>query len=104
MSVELPNQRTRVGYLSENIDSNDKDVTAAVSHVRLDDTPGGMRNNFEAAVAFLLPTDPVKRKRGPTKRGPAQISSTVAAQVGAANAGGGKKSVKFKSAVGKTGV
>ena len=39
VSVELPNQRTRVGYLIENIDSDDKDVTTAVSLVRLDDTP-----------------------------------------------------------------
>ena len=44
--VELPNQRTRVGYLIENIDSNDKDVTTTVSHVWLDDNPGGIRNNF----------------------------------------------------------
>ena len=30
-----------------------------------------MRNEFERAVAFLLPTDPVKNKK---KRGHAQIS------------------------------
>ena len=49
--MELPNQRTRVGYLIENIDSSDKDVTTTVSHIRLDDCPNGMRSNFEAAVA-----------------------------------------------------
>ena len=62
VAVELPNARTRVGYLLDNIDTNDKDVTAALSSIRLDDTvdptsgdPTGMRNDFEAAVTFLLP-------------------------------------------------
>ena len=102
--MDLPNQRTRVGYLIENIDSSDKDVTTAVSHIRLDDGPSRMRINFKAAVAFLLPTDPVKRKRGSNKRSAAQISSTVAVQIGATNPEKAKKSVKFKPAVGKTGV
>jgi hypothetical protein len=105
VAVELPNERTRVGYLLDNIDSNDKDVTAALSHIRLDDTtdpvtgnPIGMRNDFEGAVAFLLPHDPVKKKRG-GKRPSAQISAAALNK-----AGDGKKSVKFKPTYGKTGV
>ena len=105
VAVELPNQRTRVGYLLENIDSNDKDVTAALSHIRMDDkvdpvsgNPIGMRNDFETAVAFLLPHDPVKKKRG-GKRPSAHISAATLNK-----AGDGKKSVKFKPTYGKTGV
>ncbi len=77
--MELPNERTRVGYLIENIDCADKDVTTAVSRIRLDDTtnaqgnPSGTHNDFERAVAFLLPTDPVRKKRR-EKRQAAQIS------------------------------
>ena len=35
VQVELPNERSRVGYLLENIDCNDRDVTAALSHIYL---------------------------------------------------------------------
>ena len=97
--VELPSDRTRVGYLISNIECQDKDVTTAISHIRLDDGANGMREDFERSVAFLLPTDPVKKKRG-SKRVAAQIS---AAQSTAPGGKGGKK-VSFKPNVGKTGV
>ena len=34
-----------------------------IAAVRKDDNPAGMRNNFESAVTYLLPSDPVVRKR-----------------------------------------
>ena len=108
VQIELPNERSRVGYLLDNIDCSDKDVTTALSHIRLDDTPTGMRMDFERSVAFLLPTDPVKKKRG-GKRNAGQISSTAAA---ASGGGGGKnnnpknagKKARFKPTFGETGV
>ena len=87
VQMELPNERTRVGYLLDNIDCSDKDVTTALSHIRLDDSATGMRSNFERSVAFLLPTDPVKKKKGGHKRNVGQISSTNAT---ASNDRGGK--------------
>ena len=119
VAVELPNERTRVGYLIENIDCQDKDVTTAVSHVRLDDTtdatgnPSGTRNDFERAVAFLLPMDPVGKKRRGGKRTAAQISSATGgnettAEVAACGGDDPKKGRRnkttFKSSHGKTGV
>ena len=104
VQIELPNERTRVGYLLENIDCSDKDVTTALSHIRLDDSVTGMRSDFERSVAFLLPTDPVKKKRG-AKRDAGRISSTTAASPG--DGGGkekGKKKARFKSTSGSTGV
>ena len=104
--VELPNERTRVGYLLENINTQDRDVATALSHVRLDDGPTGMREDFERSVAFLLPTDPVRKKRG-GKRGAAQISAVGASNTGNPGKGkgrGGGKKVGFKSTYGKTGV
>ena len=59
----------------DNIQAEDSTVKAALSSVRLDDTPGGMRNNFEAAVAFLLPTDPVEKKKAKSKRPIAEVSA-----------------------------
>ena len=76
-----------------------------MSHIRLDDTvdaagtPTGKRNDFEGAVAFLLPTDPVKKKRG-GKRPHAQISATTAVNDKTKN----DKTVRFKPAYGKSGV
>ena len=114
---ELPNERTRVGYLIDNIDCSDKDVTMAISHIWLDDgvdatgLPTGTRNDFERAVAFLLPTDPVRKKKRGGKRHAAHISATdgVTADVDAAASEpstSSKKSrkVNFKPTCGNTGV
>ena len=103
VAVELPNERTRVGYLLVNIDTQDKDVTTALSHIRLDDGANGMREDFERSVAFLLPTDPVRKKRG-AKRSAAQISAVGAANPSNKGKGKGGKKVGFKPNFGKTGV
>ena len=59
IALEVPNEHTRVRYLLDNLkECPDKDVTAAIAAIRLDNNAGGMRNDFERAVAFLLPTDP----------------------------------------------
>ena len=43
---------------------------------KTDNGPEGMRNNFEATAAHLLPDGPVaKKSSGGQKRGSAQISS-----------------------------
>ena len=97
--AELPSDRTRVGYLISNIECQDKDMTTSISHIRLDDGANRMGKDFERLVAFLLPTDPVKKRRG-SKRPAAQIS---AAQTIALGGECGKK-VSFKPNVGKTGV
>ncbi len=106
VSVELPNERTRVGYLIDNIDCQDKDVTTALSHIRLDDNVNGMRGDFEKAVAFLLPTDPVKKKkRG--RRNEAQVSAAVGGEANNSMKDKNnkkKKKVSFKPNCGKNGV
>lgn len=73
--VELPNERTRVKYLIDNIEVNDSDVKAAIAAIKMDDREGGLRSDFERSVALLLPVDPVaKRQKG--KRTAAEISTT----------------------------
>ena len=60
--LQLPSEHTRVGYLIDNINNSDPDLRAAIASIRVD--TNGMRSNFEAAVAFLLPVDPyVKHKK-----------------------------------------
>ena len=75
---QLPDERARVQYLLENIQVEDATCRAALSSIRLDDTPTGTRNNFEAAVAFLLPTDPVEMKKTKSKRPLADVSAMTA--------------------------
>ena len=81
VTCTVPDERTRVGFITDAMrECNDPDVKAALANIHLQDTPTGMRNNFEKAVTHLLPTDPVKTKK---KRSNADISSV--ADVGAAN-------------------
>ena len=61
VNFQLPTEHTRVGYLIDNIENNDPDLRAAIASVRIN--TNGMRDDFEAAVAFLLPVDPYSRSR-----------------------------------------
>ena len=64
-----------------------------------DGTPGnpGKRNDFEMAVAYLLPKDPVTNKvaKGPNKRGVSKISDLTSSNGNDGN---------LKKGMGKTGV
>ena len=51
VSHQLPNERTRVGYLIDSITSTDVNVVAALASIRMDDT--GRREDFEEASIFL---------------------------------------------------
>ena len=98
IAYQLPNEHTRVRYLLDNIQCGDADVKAALSSIRLDTAgPNAMRNNFEAAVAFLLPVDPVARKRKEkgNRNGNATISSVGGATKGV-KPSKGKSGVEFR--------
>ena len=66
VTYQLPHDRTRVKYLMDAIKCTDPGVVAALSSIRLDDGEAGMRNNFDLAVTFLLPTDPIAKKQKAT--------------------------------------
>ena len=89
VQFQLPNEYTRVGYLLDAIETSDAPLQAAMALIRNDTAPNGKRNDFEAAAAFLLPHDPVAKKRQ-TKRPHAEIS--------------GVDTPKIKSGIGSTGV
>ena len=61
-TYQLPHDHTSVKYLIDSIKCTETGVVAELSHIRLDDGVNGMRNNFDAAVTFLLPTDPIQIK------------------------------------------
>ena len=67
-----------VGFLLEVIQCSDPGLQAAMASIKTDNGLEGMRNNFEATAAHLLPYDPVAKKRSSgQKRGSAQISSVM---------------------------
>ena len=95
VQYQLPNEHSRVGFLLEAIQCSDPGLQAAMASIKTDNGLEGMRNNFEATAADLLPYDPVAKKRsGGQKRGSAQISSVMDPC----------PATKKKPSIGKTGV
>jgi hypothetical protein len=104
ITFQLPNERTRVACLLDAIQCNDPGLQAAMAQVRTDtDLVGGKMNDFEATASYLLPYDPVSKKRAAgAKRGLASIadvSEVDAADISSVTHGG-----KSKASIGKTGV
>ena len=60
---QLPDKIQRVKWIMHNIDSEESDVQGALYSIRMDGKTTGLRNDSEAAVAFILPTDLVPKKR-----------------------------------------
>ena len=77
VTYQLPHDHTRFKYLIGAIKCNNLGVVAALSHIRLDDGVNDMRNNFDAAVTFLLPTYhiQIKKKSAGDKRPISKIAS-----------------------------
>lgn len=100
IEYQLPNGHSRVGFLLDAIQCSDAGLQAAMASVKIATAPGGMRSDFEAAASFLLPYDPVAKKRA-GKRGASQISAleTETTEAMAAVTIG-----KKKNGIGKTGV
>ena len=93
VEYQLPNAHSRVGYILEAIESDDAQLQAAMANVIDDTGPGGKRGDFEAAVAYILPKDPVVRRKHDTSSGKhVEFSEANVADFGT------------KPAIGKTGV
>ena len=74
VTVQLPNGTTRVRYLLDNIECGDAELLASIANVRKDTV---MVSDFESAVAYILPSDPVAKRliTSKGKRMHADISS-----------------------------
>ena len=62
VQYQLPNERSRVCLLIDAIQGADAGLQATMASVKTDNGPNGLQNNFERAVAHLLPYDPVANK------------------------------------------
>jgi hypothetical protein len=96
VEYQLPNAHSRVGYVLDAIETDDAGLQAAMANVADDTGPNGKRGDFEAAAAYLLPKDPViKRKQQEGgKRAVGEISDATAEV----------SDFGSKSGIGKTGV
>ena len=75
IQYQLPNEHSRIGLLTDAIQCADARLQAAMASIKTDNGPYGLRNDFERAVAHLLPYDPVAKKRATgIKHGSALIS------------------------------
>ena len=75
VNFQLPTQHSRVGFLLDNIVNNDPDLRAALASIRVN--TDNMRDDFEAAVAFMLPVCPYSKHRQSQRGGRrAEISDT----------------------------
>lgn len=93
---QLPNEHTRVTYLMNAIKCADAELQAALAAIKIDTVgPAAKRNNFEPAVAFLLPADPVARRRK-------ENGNVGSAEANISSVGGGPGGTK--PSIGKTGV
>ena len=91
VAFQLPNEFTRVGYLLNGIECMDPQLQAAIANVHDDKgtvAAPGKRSDFEATAAYLLPKDPVIRRKSASDPG----RST--ADIGATTAGDGEKKRK----------
>ena len=70
---QLPNARSRVGFLLDNIVNNDPDLRAALANIRAN--VNNMRDDFEASISYILPVCPYVKHRARNHRSGANISS-----------------------------
>ena len=96
VEYQLPTEHTRVTYLLDAIESSHPPLLAAMANIEDDSDTNGKRNNFELAVAYLIPKDPVVKRRTAegTKRTQAEISNVTNTSSGGTP----------KTGIGKTGV
>ena len=74
-NCQLPNEHTRVGYLVDNIDNSDAALQAAIASIR--QNQNNLRDDFEASIATLLPTDPYVRSNASKKPVSFEISGVT---------------------------
>jgi hypothetical protein len=88
-NYQLADPQTRVRWLLESIECKDVNVLTRIAGIDSDDSIGGKKSDFEAAVAYLTPSCPVASKK---KRGHDEISTDASIS-----------SIQIKNGKGKTG-
>ena len=93
---QLPNDLTRVKYMLNGIENSDADLKAAIALVRTDDGADGAYNNFEKAAAFIIPLDPVAKRRICGNKRPAGEVSGIESSSKKPKSGTGSSGVELR--------
>ena len=81
---QIPNEHRRVWYLLTTINCVNSGLQVAMTSIKTNNNPTGLRNNFEAAALHLIPYNPVQKKhsdRTSRKRNSAEIYVTKVERV-----------------------
>jgi hypothetical protein len=95
VTFQLPTEHTRVGFFLDAIQISDAGLQAAIVAVKTDNKPAGKRNNFEKMASYIVPYDPVNKKR---QTGSGQLTSNISATEEVSSMFGSKVGI------GKTGI
>ena len=95
---QLPNEFSRVGFLLNNIQTTDANLSAAIASIKQNRDPNGSQYKCEEALAILQAADPVASRQS-TKRSSAQILSAETDETEANISG-----TTLKKGIGETGV
>ena len=79
VDFKLPSAQTRVKYLLDAIKCSDSGLQAAMAMIRNNDGPTGKLNDFELTAAYLLPCDPVAKRKSSNESSDAHDSVTESA-------------------------
>ena len=102
IEVQVPTDKTRVGFMLDNIVTTDSRLSAVIANILADKT--GMRVNFETAAAALQECCPVANKTTNAKRNAAEISAATGVTFDEASIAATTGSVPLKKGIGTTGV
>ena len=73
IDFQVPNSHTRIGYIIDNLENSDAALQAAIASIR--QNVNNSRNDFEKAIAILLPVDPHLRISSAKKAVSFEVSS-----------------------------
>ena len=90
VAFQVPNPRTRVKHMLDNIDCTDPELLSLLALVKNDDV---LMSNFEEAAAMILPGCPVARK---VKQKPKGLTADIGALDTVINTGKGKSGVDLR--------
>ena len=88
IDFQVPNSHTRVGYIMDNLENSDAALQAAIASIR--QNVNDSRNDFEKAIAILLPVDPHLKLSSAKKAVSFEVSSV------SGNTGRGKTGVDLR--------
>ena len=75
IEIQLPNERMRIQYVLNAIETSDNRLLAALGHIQANRDTNPRFGEFDYIATYLIPNDPVEEKQGKLRRNPADIAA-----------------------------